>query len=103
MDDIGLGDETTMLNLANVIVSELQAASPYKTGKMRASITLAMLDGNFIDIVVATDYASYVNAKGKHQGWIERVLERSISAFIGSLPDDSSLRTGIAYSVLTGI
>ena len=103
MDDIGLDDEITMFNLANVIVSELQASSPYKTGKMRASIALVMFDGNFIDIVVATDYASYVNAKGKHQGWIERVLERSISAYIGGLPDDSSLRTGIAYSVLTGI
>lgn len=101
MNDID--DATAMINLANVIVSELQASSPYKTGKMRASITLVMLDGNFIDIVVAADYASYVNAKGKHEGWIERVLERSISAYIGSLPDDSSLRTGIAYSVLMGI
>lgn len=101
MNDID--DATAMINLANVIVSELQASSPYKTGKMRASITLVMLDGNFIDIVVATDYASYVNAKGKHEGWIERVLERSISAYIGSLPDDSSLRTGIAYSVLMGV
>lgn len=101
MNDID--DATTMINLANVIVSELQKRSPYKTGKMHASITLVMLDGNFIDIVVATDYASYVNAKGKHEGWIERVLERSISAYIGSLPDDSSLRTGIAYSVLMGI
>lgn len=99
----GIDDATVMINLANVIVSELQASSPYKKGKMRASITPVTVDGNFIDIVVATDYASYVNAKGKHEGWIERVLERSISAYIGSLPDDSSLRTGIAYSVLTGI
>lgn len=68
--------DNEMLWLGYEIANELRASSPYKTGNMRNSIALVQIDSDFLDIVIAVDYASYVNQKGKHQGWIESVVSR---------------------------
>lgn len=70
-----------MQNLANEIASELRAVSPYRTGNMRASISVLQVDENYCDIIIGVPYASFVNQKGIHQGWIERSVANTCRAF----------------------
>jgi hypothetical protein len=80
-----------LLNFALSAMTELQASSPYREGNMRRAITLVNIEGgqNYVDIIIAVDYASYVNEgkpKGSknervNKGWIEKTMERHIRAY----------------------
>lgn len=73
--------DTDMANLATFIADELiKLMVPdvrlYQSGKMRSSVYVVAVDDNFIDIVIATDYASFTNTKGRNAGWVERTVDR---------------------------
>lgn len=84
-----------LINFGLYCVSELQASSPYLEGNMRRAITLINIEGgeNYVDIIIAVDYASYVN-DGKpagsknervHKGWINRTMERATASYVSNL------------------
>ena len=73
--------DTDMANLATFIANELRAmmipnVQLYQSGNMKSSVSVVAVDDNFIDIVIATDYASFTNTKGRHAGWVERTIDR---------------------------
>ena len=75
-----------MVNLAQFVASELRAmmipqVQLYQSGTMRSSVVVATVNDNFIDIIIATDYAGYTNTKGKHAGWIDRTVDRCCRCF----------------------
>lgn len=87
-----------MQNLANEIVNNLKAVSPYKTGNMKRSITLVQVEDTYCDIIVAVPYASFVNQKGIHQGWIERSVANTCRAFASNNNvEDLSLMGTLTY------
>lgn len=77
-----------MVNLANVLSNELRAQmipniQLYKTGNMRASVQVIAINENYVDVVIATDYASYTNTRGRMAGWIDSVVDRVCRAYAG--------------------
>lgn len=70
-----------MVNLANFIASELRMmmipnVQLYQSGNMQQSVVVVAVNEEYIDIVIATDYASYTNTRGKHTGWVNRTIDR---------------------------
>lgn len=70
-----------MVNLALSIESALRAKcipnkQLYRTGNMKASINTVQIDENYIDIVIATHYASFTNERGKTAGWIRNTIRQ---------------------------
>ena len=91
--------DADMVNLANFVASELRAmmipnVQLYRTGNMQGSVTVVSVSDEFIDIVIATDYASYTNTRGKHAGWIERTVDRACRAFASNNDVDNVDLTG---------
>lgn len=75
-----------MQNFAIFLESELRAmcipnVQLYKTGNMKASITAVQIGEDFLDIVIATPYASFTNIRGRNAGWIERTVDRACRCF----------------------
>ena len=73
--------DTDMANLATFIANELRAmmipnVQLYQSGNMKSSVAVVAVDDNFIDIVIATDYASFTDTRGRHAGWVERTIDR---------------------------
>lgn len=95
--------DAELLAFSVMVANELRASSPYKTGNMQRSINTIVIDEDCIDIVVAVDYASYVNDKGIHQNWVEKVVERCVRSYFSNNVDDSSLKTGVRYDVLKNL
>lgn len=78
--------DNDLINLAQFAASELRAmmipgVQLYKTGNMQGSVTVVAVNENFVDIIIATDYASYTNERGKHAGWIEQTIDRVCRAY----------------------
>lgn len=92
-----------MVNLANFVASELRAmmipnVQLYRTGNMQSSVTVVTVNEDFIDIVIATDYASYTNTKGRHAGWVEQTVDRACRAFASNNNvDNVDLNGDISY------
>ena len=73
--------DTDMANLATFIADELRAmmipnVQLYQSGNMKSSVAVVAVGDDFIDIVIATDYASFTNTKGRNAGWVERTIDR---------------------------
>lgn len=73
--------DNDMVNLGQFVASELRAMmipgkQLYQSGNMRGSVTVVAVNDEFIDIVIATDYASFTNTRGRMAGWIERTVDR---------------------------
>ena len=87
-----------MVNLAVFIADGLQKMMHpgylYVTGNMQASVTVVAVNEDFIDIVIATDYASYTNTRGKTAGWVERTVDRLCRAFASNNDVDNVDLTG---------
>lgn len=71
----------SLINFATFIASELSKVGVpdkklYRTGNMMASIVPVVIDENTVDIIIATDYASFTNTRGKWAGWVEQNIER---------------------------
>ena len=70
-----------MVNLASFIASELRKmmipeVQLYQSGEMQSSVAVVAIEEDYIDVVIATDYASYTNTRGRMAGWIERTIDR---------------------------
>lgn len=91
--------DVDMVNLAKFVASELRAmmipyVQLYRTGNMQGSVTVVSVNEDFIDIVIATDYASYTNTRGRHAGWIERTVDRACRAYASNNDVDNVALTG---------
>jgi len=78
--------DNDMLNLAIFVTNELRAMmipqkQLYQSGNMRASVNVASVGEDYVDIVIATDYASYTNTRGRMAGWIERTIDRACRCY----------------------
>lgn len=99
--------DNSMLNLALFIKTELQADSPIKTGNMRSSIEIVQVGDNYVDIVVATDYASYVNERQtgnprtNHYHWIQATLDRACRCLCEDVESDKL--NGLQFDVNYGV
>lgn len=70
----------------------------YRTGNMKASIDVILVDENYVDIVIATPYASFTNQKGINAGWIEKTVSRVCRNFASNNKvDDLNLMGQITY------
>lgn len=88
-----------MINLAMFAASELRAmmipgVQLYKTGNMHGSVTVVTVNDNFIDIIIATDYASFTNTRGRMAGWIERTIDRVCRAYASNNNVENESITG---------
>ena len=78
--------DSDMVNLGQFVASELRAMmipgkQLYQSGNMRGSVTVVTVNDEFVDIVIATDYASYTDTRGRMAGWIERTVDRCCRCF----------------------
>ena len=88
-----------MVNLGSFIADELRAmmipgVQLYKTGNMKGSVTVVAVNEDFIDIVIATDYASFTNTRGRMAGWVERTVDRACRAYASNNNVDNADLTG---------
>lgn len=92
-----------MQNFATFLESELRAMcipnkQLYKSGNMKASINTVRIEENYVDIVIATPYASFTNTHGYMAGWIERTVSRCCRAFASNNNvEDMTLMGVITY------
>lgn len=96
--------DVEMSNLAVVIAIELRAMMKpgiqlYRSGNMKSSVSVVAVDDNYVDIVIATDYASYTNTRGRMAGWIEQVVDRCCRSFSQNNVDNESIMGTIYYGV----
>lgn len=91
--------DADMINLATFAASELRAmmipnVQLYRTGNMQGSVTVVAVNEDFIDIVIATDYASFTNTRGRMAGWIERTIDRVCRAYASNNNVENESITG---------
>ena len=89
-----------MLNLASFVANELRTMmipgkQLYKTGNMRASVTPIVIDENYVDIIIATDYASYTNTRGRMAGWVEKTVDRCCRCYAANNNVDNDAISGL--------
>ena len=75
-----------LVNLARVIASEMRAHMVpnkrlYRTGNMKRSVAVIAIDEKTVDVVIATDYASYTNERGKWAGWVQKMTAQAVAAY----------------------
>lgn len=92
--------DTDMTNLAQFIATELRGmmvkdVQLYKSGKMRRSVVVATVNDEYLDIIIATDYASYTNTRGRMAGWVERTVDRCCRCYSQNNNVESQYLSGI--------
>ena len=75
-----------LIVLAEVVASELRAQMVpnkrlYRTGNMKRSVAVVAIDDKNVDVIIATDYASYTNTRGKFAGWVQTATTKAIQAY----------------------
>lgn len=94
-----------LLNLAQLVIGDLRAQmipnqQLYRTGNMKSSVTIVAVNEEYVDIVIATDYASYTNTRGRLKGWIERVVDNCCRAYSSNNDvENESIVGNIDYGV----
>ena len=78
--------DENMINLGAFIADELRAMmiptkQLYVSGNMKGSVQVVTVDENSVEIIIATDYASYTNTRGRMAGWIERTVDRACRCY----------------------
>ena len=78
--------DTDMVNLACFIKTQLENMcikdkQLYVSGKMQASMAVVAVNEEYVDIVIATDYASFTNERGRMAGWIERTVDKACRSY----------------------
>ena len=78
--------DSDMVNLACFIKTQLENMcikdkQLYVSGNMQKSIAVVAVNEEFVDIVIATDYASFTNERGRMAGWIERTVDKACRRF----------------------
>lgn len=96
--------EDTLINFALFVASELSKVGVpdkklYRTGNMMSSITAVVVDENTVDVIIATDYASFTNTRGKWAGWVESNIQRIAHAYSdnNNVSDFTNLEGHIFY------
>lgn len=86
--------------IANVVASELRAQMVpgkrlYRTGNMKRSVAVVVVDDKNVDVVIATDYASYTNTRGRFAGWVQRTTTKAIQAYCSAQKVEDLTALGI--------
>ncbi len=73
----------TVKQKANILVRELQRecipnVQLYRSGNMRSSIHTVEINEDKTIVLIAVNYASKTNEKGRNEGWIKRVSDRVV-------------------------
>lgn len=89
-----------LIVLANVVASELRAQMVpnerlYRTGNMKRSVAVIAIDDKNVDVVIATDYASYTNTRGRFAGWVQKTTTKAIQAYCSAMKVDDLTAFGI--------
>ena len=89
-----------LINLAKVVASELRAQMVpnkrlYRTGNMKRSVAVIAIDEDNVDVVIATDYASYTNTRGRFAGWVQATTTKAIQAYCSAQKVDDLTAFGI--------
>jgi len=84
-----------LLNAAAWLVNGLQSVMVpgylLRTGNMQRSVMIYQIGENFIDVVIAVDYASYTNEGNKKtSGWLETHVPRIMRAYADHVRDKST-------------
>lgn len=96
-----------LVNIAQRLASELRRQGKpnyklYRTGNMMRSINVVAVNEEFIDVVIATDYASYTNTRGKWAGWVQQVTDRVVRAYVGGNNVENEAMTGMVANIYYG-
>lgn len=99
--------DTEVVNYAKFLAGELRAMcikgkQLYVTGNMQRSIAVVSVNENFIDIVIATDYASYTDTRGKMRGWIGRTVDRASRCYAQANQVNNELINGLVTNIYYG-
>ena len=95
-----------VLNFANFLASELRAQcikgkQLYITGNMQRSIVTVAINEDNIEVVIATNYASYTNTRGRMAGWVEKTIQNCARCYAekNNVSDDfiNGITTSIRY------
>lgn len=75
-----------LVNLARNIASQMRGYMVkdkrlWRSGNMRRSIAVIAIDEKTVDVVIATDYASYTNERGKWAGWVQKMTAQAVAAY----------------------
>lgn len=75
-----------LINLAKVVATQLRDQMVkdkrlYRTGNMKRSVAVITIDEKNVDVVIATDYASFTNTRGKYAGWVQTTTTKAIQAY----------------------
>lgn len=94
--------DNDMVNLGSFIASELRAMmipgiQLYQSGTMRGSVNVVAVDEKYIDIVIATDYASFTNTRGRMAGWIEKTIDRCCRAYASNNNVENEYLSGTIF------
>lgn len=89
-----------LINLAKVVASELRAQMVpnkrlYRTGNMKRSVAVIAVDEDNVDVVIATDYASFTNTRGRFAGWVQATTTKAIQAYCSAQKVDDLMAFGI--------
>ena len=89
-----------LINLAKVVASELRAQMVpnkrlYRTGNMKRSVAVIAIDEDNVDVVIATDYASFTNTRGRFAGWVQATTAKAIQAYCSAQKVDDLTAFGI--------
>ena len=73
--------DNELVNYGMFLANELRAmmipdVQLYQSGNMRSSVAVVVVDDTCIDVIIATNYASYTNERGRMKGWVERTVDR---------------------------
>ena len=76
----------TLVNFAIFLADQLRAQcikgqQLYVSGNMQKSIVALSINEEDIDVVIATDYASYTNTRGRMAGWVQRTIQNAARCF----------------------
>ena len=75
-----------LTNLASVVAAGLRAQMVpgkrlYRTGNMKRSVSVITIDDTAVDVVIATDYASYTDSRGRFAGWVKEATTKAVGAY----------------------
>lgn len=75
------------LEISNYMIPDKRL---YVSGNMQKSVSVVYVDDNTIDVVIATDYASYTNERGKWAGWVQRVVDEKSRRYSEHVSNNSA-------------
>mgnify|MGYP003295972062 CR=1 FL=1 len=101
--------DENLVNFANALASELQAyigsargQRLYQTGNMKAHIRVVVINDECVDVIIATNYASFTNTRGKYAGWVEKVVRRTARCYAENNNVEDFTNGGLEATLMYG-